>query len=453
MATTPRTHTDPAGIPLGGMKIGTASAGLQIEGSPQPSNWSEWAAAGNIADGTTPEPTTDHWRRWREDNELMERLEYPIARVGVEWSRVEPHPGEFDEQALARYAQEYRDLKSRGIEPLVTLHHFGQPLWLERRGGWTSPEVVALYLRYVNRVLDELGDIVSDWVTINEPNVFATEAYLFGSTPPGRGGYRAVRTCLQNMAAAHLQAYELIHERVDNAKVTFAHHKRVFAPANRANPLHRALTPLVEYLFQGALEKAFYRGVFDPVLGRPRALPEGFTPEGVYADAIAINYYSRTAVKGLNDATFPNRPTNDLGWEIYPRGIVEVSAPLAREYGLPIWITENGTADNSESFRCGFVLDHLEELARLNAGLPSRDGAEQKAAPVERYYHWCFVDNWEWSEGMAQHFGVVALDDNLDRHVKPAGYMLRDLNRAGAITPEIEATYREPTAKNTLGAE
>ncbi|WP_019193684.1 glycoside hydrolase family 1 protein [Corynebacterium timonense] len=427
-----------ANIPLNGLRIGTASAGLQIEGSPQPSNWTEWAAAGTIADGTTPDPTTDHWRRWREDNELMERLEYPIARVGVEWSRVEPRPGEFDEEALARYAEEYRDLTARGIEPLVTLHHFGQPLWLERRGGWTNPEIVPLFLRYVNRVLDALGDIVTDWVTINEPNVFATEAYLFGSTPPGTGGYRAVRACLQNMAAAHLQAYELLHARLDNPTVTFAHHKRVFAPANRANPVHRALTPLVEYLFQGVVEKAFYRGVFDRVLGRPRSLPADFTPKGVYADAIAINYYSRTAVKGFDDATFPGRPTNDLGWEIYPRGIAEVSAPLAREYGLPIWITENGTADNSESFRCGFILDHLAELARLNA--------EPGGVRVERYYHWCFVDNWEWSEGMAQHFGVVGLDENLDRHVKPAGYMLRDLNRAGAITPEIVETYREAPA-------
>ena len=449
----PKNTTD---IPLNGMRIGTASAGLQIEGSPCPSNWSEWADGGNIADGTTLEPTTGHWLKWREDNQLMAELEFPIARVGVEWSRIEPAPDQYDTAALERYAEEYRDLKAKGIEPLVTLHHFGQPLWLEHRGGWTNPEIVPAFLGFVDVVLDHLGDFIDDWITINEPNVYASEAFLFGSQPPGKGGYLPVRKVLQNMAAAHLLAYEHIHARLDSPdreiKVTFAHHKRVFDPMNPANPIHRALTPLVEYLFQGAMEKAFYRGKFDPVLGRPESLPRGFGngagSKTYYADAIAINYYSRTAVKGFNDATFPGRPTNDLGWEIYPRGIVEVSAPLAKEYGLPIWITENGTADNTESFRCGFVYDHLEELARLNAGMPAPDGTPQEAVPVQRYYHWCFVDNWEWSEGMAQHFGVVALDNELGRHPKPAAYMLRDINRAGALTTAIDEQYREPTAKN-----
>lgn len=457
--------TNRADIPLNGMLIGTASAGLQIEGSPLPSNWSRWAEDGNIVDGTALDPTTDHWNRWREDNTLMEELEFPIARVGVEWSRIEPQPNQFDEAALARYAEEYRDLLARGIKPLVTLHHFGQPLWLERAGGWQNPEIVPYFLRFVDKVLDYLGEFIDDWITINEPNVYATEAYLFGSQPPGKGGYRAVRTCLQNMAAAHVLAYERVHQRLDTTayeintgaaprdiKVTFAHHKRVFDPMNPANPLHRALTPIVEYLFQGALEQAFYKGRFPAVLGKPSSLPDSFGngagSKTVYADAIAINYYSRTAVEGFGDATFPGRPTNDLGWEIYPRGIVEVSAGLAQKYDLPVWITENGTADNTESFRCGFILDHLEELARLNSGLPAPDGTEQERVPVERYYHWCFVDNWEWSEGMAQHFGVVSIDDNLDRHIKPAGYMLRDINRAGALTTAIAEQYREPTAKD-----
>lgn len=439
------------------MRIGTASAGLQIEGSPRPSNWTKWADGGNVKDGTTLEPTTDHWKRWREDNQLMAELEFPIARVGVEWSRIEPEPGNYDTAALERYVEEYRDLQAKGIEPLVTLHHFGQPLWLEERGGWTNPEIVDAFLSFVDVVLDHLGEFIDDWITINEPNVYASEAFLFGSQPPGFGGFSKIRKVLQNMAAAHLLAYERIHKRLDapsrTIKVTFAHHKRVFAPMNPKNPIHRALTPFVEYLFQGAMEKAFYRGKFDPILGRPESLTRGFGngagSKTYYADAIAINYYSRTAVTGFDDGTFPGRPTNDLGWEIYPRGIVEVSAPLAQEYNLPIWITENGTADNTESFRCGFILDHLEELARLNAGLSAPDGTPQSRVPVERYYHWCFVDNWEWSEGMAQHFGVVALDDNLDRQVKPAARMLRDINRAAAITPAIDQQYREPTAKDT----
>lgn len=452
-------------IPLNGMRIGTASAGLQIEGSPRPSNWTQWANAGHIKDGTSLHPTTDHWTRWREDNELMAELEFSIVRIGVEWSRIEPEPGEYDIEALERYAEEFRDLKAKGIEPLVTLHHFGQPLWFERRGGWTNPDIVERFLAYVDVVLDYLGELIDDWVTLNEPNVYASEAFLFGSQPPGSGGFVKIRKVLQNMAAAHLLAYERIHQRLDapgrTVRVTFAHHKRVFAPMNPRNPIHRFITPIVEHLFQGAMEKAFYRGIFLPLIGRPKALDKDFitrakaaaaltrTPKTTkrFVDAIAINYYSRTAVKGFDDATFPGRPTNDLGWEIYPRGIVDVSTHLAKEFALPIWITENGTADNSESFRCGFILDHLEELARLNSGLEAPDGTPQSRVLVERYYHWCFVDNWEWSEGMAQHFGVVGLDENLDRHVKPAARMLRDIIRADALTPAIDAQYREATSR------
>ncbi|MGI0541903.1 glycoside hydrolase family 1 protein [Corynebacterium aquatimens] len=443
-------------MPLNGLRIGTASAGLQIEGSAKPSNWSQWAEEGNIADETGVNPTTDHWIRWKEDNKIMQELEFPIARVGVEWSRIELEPGRFDEDALERYREEFDDLRARGIKPLITLHHFGQPLWLERRGGWQNDEIVPKFIRFVNKVLDYLGNVTDDWITINEPNVYATEAYLFGSQPPGKGGYRAVRKCLQNMAAAHLIAYDLIHQRLDapgrDIKVSFAHHKRVFDPANPKNPFHRAITPVVDYLFQGALEDAFYRGKFSPVLSRPKALPdsfgEGVGSKKVFADVIAINYYSRTATKGLDDGTFDNAPVNDLGWEIYPRGIVRVAAPLARKFNLPIWITENGCADNTESFRCGLILDHLHELARLNAGLPSPDGIEQERVPVERYYHWCFVDNWEWSEGMAQKFGVVKLDDDLNRHIKPAAEMIREINRTGALTPEIDKKYREDTARD-----
>lgn len=403
---------------LSNIRIGTASAGLQIEGSPRPNNWSEWVAK----DGTTPHPTTDHWRRWREDNQLMSDLGLQIARVGVEWSRVEPEPGRYDHDALQRYREEFLDLRERGIEPLVTLHHFGHPAWFEANGAFTRESNVEIFLRYVDVVLDHLGDVVTDWITINEPNVFATEAYLFGSTPPGRGGLPKVRPCLRNMAAAHILAYQRIHSRLDNPRVTFAHHRRVFAPMNPRNPIHRLLTPLVEWLFQGAIEPAFFEGRFHPVLGHPSLeLPSG----GVFADAVAINYYSRTAVRGFSDATFPGTPTNDLGWEIYPPGIAEVSAELAKRYQLPVWITENGTADAAERFRCAFILDHLAELSRV--------------PEVERYYHWCFVDNWEWSEGMAQKFGVV----DVDRQIKPAGRLLQALIREGAITPEIDAKFRE----------
>ncbi|HIW96853.1 MAG TPA: family 1 glycosylhydrolase [Candidatus Corynebacterium gallistercoris] len=430
----------PSATDLKGMALGTASASMQIESVPQPSNWSHWAAQpGTIADGSTPVRTTDHWQRWEEDNQIMDNLGLQIARVSVEWARIEPRPGQFDEEVLTRYREEFSDLRHRGIGILLTLHHFSHPLWFEESGAFREEHNVDVFLRFVRKVVEHLGDIVDDWITINEPNVYATEAHLFGATPPGRGGHLAVRETIRNLALAHLRTYRYLHDTLDGPKrtvrVTFAHHKRVFTPMNKFNPIHRALTHLAEWLFQTALEPAFYEARFHPIIGTPRnldILPAGSpAAPNVYTDAIAINYYSRTAVAGLKDATLPNKPINDLGWEIYPPGIVQVSAPLAQRYRLPVWITENGTADNQERFRCQFILDHLEQLAHA-------------PVTVERYYHWCLVDNWEWSEGMIPKFGLVALDENtLERTLKPAATMMQEIIAAGAITEDIRRRYRQ----------
>lgn len=421
--------------------IGTASAAMQIEGSLPASNWSRWADQGRVVDGTSPHPTTDHWNRWRDDNRLMQELGLQIARISVEWARIEPRRGEFDVVALDRYAEEIEDLKARGIAPLVTLHHFGHPLWFEDLGAFTREENVTLFLRYVTKVIQHIGHVVDDWVTINEPNVFATQAYLFRESPPGRISWPSLIRTLRNMAVAHIQAYQLIHQQLDgadrNIKVAFAHHVRVFTPLNRKNPVHHFFSEFNEWSFNRVVEKAFLLGKFSPILGRPRS---AITP-GHYADAIGINYYSRTAVKGLSDGTFPNADVNDLGWEIYPQGLVDVSNRLSQTYQLPIWITENGTADSgtgqpeSESFRCRFLIDHLTALSAACA----------HGTPIDRYYHWCFVDNWEWTEGMAQRFGIVGMDPKtLNRVVKPSGYLIQDIIRQGGITPEIRKKYTEP---------
>ncbi len=414
--------------------IGTASAAMQIEGNFTDSNWHMWAnTPGKIADGSSPEPATDHWVRWQEDNALMEELHLQIARISVEWARIEPAPKQFDESALERYRAEILDLKARGIRPLVTLHHFGHPAWIEHRGGMSNPDNVQYFLRYVNKVIDHLGDIVDDWITINEPNVFATLAHLQGVFPPGERSLIKVFSMLRTFAIAHLRAYKLLHERLDSPKrkitVTFAYAVRSFAPLNPRNILHRFSTKLSNYLFHTVIEEACFSGVFHPIIGpRPKDLQVG-----KYCDVIGINYYTRSACSFLKDGTYPNVPVNDLGWEIYPAGLIEQAKRLHERYHLPIWVTENGCADNSrpESFRPQYLLDHF--TAMIESGLP-----------FTRYYHWCFVDNWEWAEGMIPTFGIVGMEpDTLNRYIKPSAQMLKEIIDAGAITTEIYERYTQ----------
>ncbi|KGN31481.1 beta-glucosidase [Knoellia sinensis KCTC 19936] len=405
--------------------IGTATASLQIEGGDRNNNWYDWASVpGNIKDGSTPLRATDHWNRWREDTALMADLGLQVYRMSLEWSRIEPRPGEFDREAIDRYREEISAIRAAGIQPLVSLHHFSHPSWFQGLGGWTSSAAPDIFLRFVD-VVPALSDLVTEWATINEPNVYAVQAHLFGETPPGNRSWSAVRSTLRHMAIAHCRAYRRIHELQSDAKVGFAHHARVFAPLNPRNPLHRALSLFNSAMFQDQLADAMLGGRFPKVLG---AKPDDITP-GKYYDYLGINYYSRTAVKGIEDGTFPESPINNLGWEIYPEGLVQVARELHSRYPAPIWVTENGTADAADAFRSRYIHDHLKAI--VESGLP-----------FERYYHWCFVDNWEWAEGEVPRFGIVENNyETQQRTVRDSGWFLSQVIADGGVSQSTFDKY------------
>lgn len=415
---------------LDGVLLGVATAATQIEGGCDTTNWADWAKTpGHIADGTTPVRATGHWERWREDTELMASLGIQTYRFGVEWARLEPQPGVFSDEAFAHYRDEITLLRDKGIRPLLTLHHFNNPRWFESMGAFEHPDCVPIFLRFVERVVTELGDLVEDWCTINEPNVYATFGYLYGVFPPGAKSLPRTLRVMTNLAHAHITAYELIHalRAGKPTRVTFAIHLRVFDPANPANPVHRALARAQEFLFQEAVTEAMCTGRFRMPLRRPEGIREGR-----YYDALGINYYSRSWVSKIGDAARPGAELNDLGWEIYPEGLERVARWAHDRWPAPIWVTENGTADNTERFRTQFLHDHLEIVSAARA----------TGLPFERFYHWCFVDNWEWAEGEVPRFGIVALDyATHERTVKPSGRFYADVIAAGGVTAEIAARH------------
>ena len=415
---------------LDGVLLGVATAATQIEGGCDTTNWADWAKTpGHIADGTTPVRATGHWERWREDTELMASLGIQTYRFGVEWARLEPQPGVFSDEAFAHYRDEITLLRDKGIRPLLTLHHFNNPRWFESMGAFEHPDCVPIFLRFVERVVTELGDLVEDWCTINEPNVYATFGYLYGVFPPGAKSLPRTLRVMTNLAHAHITAYELIHalRAGKPTRVTFAIHLRVFDPANPANPVHRALARAQEFLFQEAVTEAMCTGRFRMPLRRPAGIREGR-----YYDALGINYYSRSWVSKIGDAARPGAELNDLGWEIYPEGLERVARWAHDRWPAPIWVTENGTADNTERFRTQFLHDHLEIVSAARA----------TGLPFERFYHWCFVDNWEWAEGEVPRFGIVALDyATQERTVKPSGRFYADVIAAGGVTAEIAARH------------
>ena len=302
--------------------LGVSSASTQIEGGEVGSNWNDWYHKGHIKDGSDPAVANDHWNRWREDSDLMAAMGLHVCRLGLEWARLMPKRGEVSVEAVRHYREELSYLRDLGIRPLVTLHHFSNPMWFEEKGAFEKRENLKDFLDFVRMCADRFGDLVGDWITINEPNVYATNGYCFGAWPPGRKSYTQTFRVMENMAYCHIRAYEILHETrkklgYTDTMVGFANHVRVFDPKDPKNPMHRFFAKTGEWLFQGALTQAMGRGEFRfPFRNHWHIKP------GEYCDFNGVNYYTRSTVSGLADGVRENSPRNDLGWEIYPEGLV-----------------------------------------------------------------------------------------------------------------------------------
>lgn len=392
------------------MLYGVAAAATQIEGCETNNNWYRWFRQGHIADGADPSVATMHWERWREDTALARDMGLVIYRMGLEWSRIEPERGRFDEAVLERYREELALLRSYGIRPLVTLWHFSNPLWFEDMGGFLHPEAEAIFLEYVEKVVEALGDLAESWVTLNEPNVYAVNGYLFGLWPPGEKNVFKALKIMEAFVPLHRKAYDLLHRRHPAAKVSFALHMRPFDPLREKNVLDRLAAKVMDYFFQKRMTARMLRG-------------------GKY-DYIGLNYYTRSYCTIKGEAPPPKgRPVNDLGWEIYPEGLVRCVKELHGRWGKEVYITENGTCDNDDRFRCRYLYEHLKAL-------------QDSGLPAARYYHWCFCDNWEWAEGASARFGLVHTNyETQERNMKKSGQMMMDIIRSGGVTEEIFRRY------------
>lgn len=410
------------------LQLGVSSAATQIEGGNKQNSWYDWFAKGHIKDGADPYVADMHYERYAEDAQLMHDMGVRHYRLGIEWARLEPKQGVFDEAEFRHYREELLLLKQLGIEPLLTIHHFTNPLWFEDTGAFENPASINIFLNFVKKVVEEFGDIVAEYITINEPNVYAVFGFFFGDWPPGKKSLSATVRVLNNMCECHIKAYELIHNirrgmGREDTRVSYAHHMRVFVPKRPWNVWHRVCTGIMSRVFQTCISKAYLTGKACFPLRRAAA------GKGLYCDFHAVNYYSRSAVAGLREEYFDNVPVNDLGWEIYPGGIVKTAAELYKLSKLPIYITENGTCDNTDMFRSRYICEHIQAL--VESGLP-----------VKRYYHWCFTDNFEWLEGYSARFGIVHVDYSTQkRTVKRSGEFYSRMIEQRGVTQELYDEY------------
>ena len=414
--------------------LGTATAATQIEGGDKNNNWYEWSTKNTIKGGGTTLRADDHWNRYREDISLMKCLNQKVYRMGIEWSRIEPENGRFDDEAMAHYRDEISLLLKNGIKPLLTLHHFTHPLWICKEGEFETERIVKYFERYVRYVVKNIGDLVSDYITINEPNVYVTNGYIFGIWPPAKKNFKLAMKVYINMTLCHIAAYKAIHELregfAEKTMVGVANHLRIFRPYNNFSPFDRITAAIVSGLFQNEIVSLMSKGTSGPVL-------RFFSPKGIqgnYCDFIGINYYTRSTfrLRGFKDIVRPGLPKNDIGWEIYPQGLADLCESFYKKFKLPIWITENGVCDNDDDIRSEYIFNHLEQVALLC----------KKGIPVERYYHWSLLDNFEWLDGETARFGLIYVDyDTQKRTIKRSGEFYAEICKEHGVTQDMIDRY------------
>ncbi len=392
---------------------GTATSATQVDGGDVHSDWAHFSQkSGNIADGKDCLTTCDHWNRFEDDFKLMKSMGLNAYRLGVDWSRMEPRPGENDHAALNHFRSMLESLNKKGIRPLLTLNHFALPQWWLERGGWVQEKNLQAFLDFASYIVENTGDLVSEYTTINEPNVYSMFSYMEGIWPPGSSGisgYFKAMKVLRNMALAQGKLYDMIHEthaRKGFARPTvgMAKHVRIFDPARPDNRMDRDRAAEAEYRFNLMWTDSIHDGRLQGSLGKNEKFHDG-----PCWDFVGLNYYTRDKIR-FSPAQFArlfigqdpvgDAPTNDLGWEIYPEGLYRVIHEFYERYRLPVRITENGIADAQDSKREHFLISHVQQIARcLEEGIP-----------VEGYYHWSFLDNFEWAEGYTARFGLVDVD-------------------------------------------
>lgn len=420
---------------------GTASAAHQVEGNSNDS-WTHWENLqnGKIYKNQKAGLACDWWGgRWEEDFDRMAALGHTTHRLSIAWSRVQPDADSIDEAAVRQYRAMLQGLVERGIRPMVSLHHFTNPMWLENEGGWLVDSVVERFQRWTEIAVEHFSDYVDLWCTFNEPLVYAAQGYFVGFFYPGKRGVRNFYRVAERLLRAHAASYHTIKDMQPDSEVGLAKHIVVFESI-RPHLINRPIVRFVRQAFNlsyldalatGELRLPFRKAVFIPDLA------------GTY-DYCGLNYYQRYrgGISLTTPQTFfltqqqaPDAPPAPPQWgEIYPQGLFEVIQLVWSKLRKPIFITETGTPAEDDAIRRWFIAKAVHATWR----------AVNFNIPVKGIYYWTLTDNFEWIAGYdpAFHFGLYALDfDTQERTLRRSGELFRQISQENGLSSETVQAY------------
>jgi beta-glucosidase len=432
-----------------GFLWGAATASFQIEGSTtadgrSPSIWDTFCdIEGNVVNKDTGDPACDHYRRMPQDVVLMKELGLDAYRFSVAWPRVIPTgTGDVNPAGIDFYSRLVDDLLEHDIRPFVTLYHWDLPQVLDDRGGWLNRDIKDWFAEYTQTVVSHLGDRVTHWTTLNEPWCSSLLSYSLGHHAPGHTDPVEGLVSAHHLMLAHGTAVPVIRENCPGAEVSITlNPTQVYGPDDAteadADAVRRADNALNGIFFGPLFHGAYPQSLLDDTA---HLTDHAYIHDGdlevisAQLDNLGVNNYFPTRVKHTEGAvhplpggdgveeTDPHPPLTDMGWEISPQGHHDILLRSAQECGIPIYITENGSAWPDEVSEDGAVHDP-DRTAYLHGHLDAVKQALDDGADIRGYFAWSLMDNFEWAFGYSKRFGIVHVDYGTQkRTVKDSGH-------------------------------
>jgi len=428
-----------------GFQWGTATASYQIEGAwnedgKGESIWDRFAhTPGKVRTGDTGDIACDSYHRYREDVALMREMNLTSYRFSIAWPRVQPSgSGSANAKGLDYYGRLVDELLAAGVRPFPTLYHWDLPQALEDAGGWPERDTASRFADYAEIVIRSLGDRVKDWLIFNEPAIFTLMGYRFGIHAPGRRDADAFLRATHTVNLAHGDAFRAMKAESPQARIGTAFSMSACEPAGDSEADADAAERWHQFTNCWFLEPALrgrYPDVFSEGLPAERMGIRDGDEDRMRAplDVVGINLYTRSTIAhcdggpiGLDaqhvGSDSDAAPRTDFGWEVWPRALHDVLVRISRDYDFPpIEITENGCSYADGPDARGVVND-TRRIDFYRGYLAAVAQAIEAGADVRGYHAWTLLDNFEWSEGFEQRFGLTYVDfPSANRTLKESG--------------------------------
>ena len=376
--------------------------------------WGEIANQAQSPNNYVSGKGVEHYKRYEEDFDLVKKLNLNAFRFGVEWSRIEPQEGNWNEEAINHYKKYIAALKKRDIQPVINLWHWTMPVWFDEKGGFAKRKNIDYFVRFVQRIAEDIV-LPSGWViTVNEPNSYVGMSYLDGQWPPQKHDPLLATSVMLNLATAHKRVYRLLKEIDPSLSIGVATQCNNNQPKRPDSIIDRLVASSANYFwnwwFLNRVKKyqdfvGFNYYFTDYFKGFMRRNPKEYPRH---------QHHTHSGHRGLSRKTRHNPlgPTSDLGWYMEPSGIYKVLMEAAKRYKQPILITETGVADMHDKYRKWWIEETLAAASKAN----------KNGANIIGYFHWSLLDNFEWSDGWWSKFGLVSVDreHGMKRTIRPS---------------------------------